>query len=351
MENSAHIDENRDPLTVAERWLGEGRHVALATVVETWGSAPRRAGSHLVIDAEGNFQGSVSGGCVEGAVVSEALETLATRQAEDARIRGRRRDGVAGRPVMRRPHQGLCRAAGRLTMDASLPESAERRTPRPPGGDRPHRPDGRQRPHRPRRRPRPGGARRSRLEMLPDRQLGGRRGRRAGLLPQCAPAAAAARSDRGGAYQPGAGADGADSGISRRDHRPADRLRDTRAVSRRDAPCGMARRRAEKAAARPLHRTRRGHPRSEDRRFSPAGRTRRRLLLRRRARQPKDAWQACGAAAALGTPAEAIARIHAPIGLEIGAASPAEIAVAVLAQVISEFRSRGVDAERSGEAA
>jgi xanthine/CO dehydrogenase XdhC/CoxF family maturation factor len=78
MESSAHIDESRDPLIIAERWIGEGKEVAIATVVETWGSAPRRAGSHLVIDADGNFQGSVSGGCVEGAVVSEALETLAT---------------------------------------------------------------------------------------------------------------------------------------------------------------------------------------------------------------------------------------------------------------------------------
>jgi len=51
--------------------------VALATVVETWGSAPRPVGSHLVIDADGNFEGSVSGGCVEGAVVSEALEVIA----------------------------------------------------------------------------------------------------------------------------------------------------------------------------------------------------------------------------------------------------------------------------------
>jgi xanthine dehydrogenase accessory factor len=54
---------------------------------------------------------------------------------------------------------------------------------------------------------------------------------------------------------------------------------------------------------------------------------------------------------AAGTTAEAIGRIHAPIGIGIGAASPAEIAVAVLAQVISAFRSRGTDADMRGEAA
>lgn len=67
-----------DPLLIAEAWRSEGRSVAIATVVETWGSAPRAAGSHLVIDADGNFEGSVSGGCVEGAVISEAQDVISS---------------------------------------------------------------------------------------------------------------------------------------------------------------------------------------------------------------------------------------------------------------------------------
>lgn len=65
-----------DTLAIAEAWRTQGRDVAIATVIETWGSAPRPAGSHLVVDGEGNFEGSVSGGCVEGAVITEALEVL-----------------------------------------------------------------------------------------------------------------------------------------------------------------------------------------------------------------------------------------------------------------------------------
>lgn len=63
-------------LEQAAKWKDDGREVALATVVQTWGSAPRPAGSQLVVDGDGNFLGSVSGGCIEGAVVHEAVETI-----------------------------------------------------------------------------------------------------------------------------------------------------------------------------------------------------------------------------------------------------------------------------------
>jgi xanthine dehydrogenase accessory factor len=58
-------------------WHRAGLGAVLATVVDTWGSAPRRVGAQLAIDGTGRFEGSVSGGCVEGAVVLEALEALA----------------------------------------------------------------------------------------------------------------------------------------------------------------------------------------------------------------------------------------------------------------------------------
>ncbi|GAA6177975.1 XdhC family protein [Sulfitobacter pacificus] len=61
----------------ALEWARAGTGAVLATVIETWGSAPRRVGSQLVISGEGDMEGSVSGGCVEGAVVLEALEVLA----------------------------------------------------------------------------------------------------------------------------------------------------------------------------------------------------------------------------------------------------------------------------------
>ncbi|MEP1494157.1 XdhC family protein [Pseudophaeobacter sp.] len=62
---------------IALDWHQAGRGAALATVVQTWGSAPRRVGAQLVVSGDGRLEGSVSGGCVEGAVVMEAQEALA----------------------------------------------------------------------------------------------------------------------------------------------------------------------------------------------------------------------------------------------------------------------------------
>lgn len=58
------------------QWRAAGRRAALATVVSTWGSSPRPEGSHLAIDEAGHFVGSVSGGCIEGAVIEAAGEVM-----------------------------------------------------------------------------------------------------------------------------------------------------------------------------------------------------------------------------------------------------------------------------------
>jgi LAO/AO transport system kinase len=64
-------DEIFDRITA---WRNAGKRVALATVVRTWGSAPRAVGSHLAVEVGGTFAGSVSGGCVEATVVQQALQ-------------------------------------------------------------------------------------------------------------------------------------------------------------------------------------------------------------------------------------------------------------------------------------
>jgi xanthine/CO dehydrogenase XdhC/CoxF family maturation factor len=66
-------------LATAKDWRAAGHGVALATVVKTWGSSPRPPGSHLVVRDDGRFLGSVSGGCVEGAVVEEARGVMKSR--------------------------------------------------------------------------------------------------------------------------------------------------------------------------------------------------------------------------------------------------------------------------------
>ena len=71
-----------DVLGKAADWLSSGKQVALATVIGTWGSSPRPVGSQLAVDDQGSFVGSVSGGCIEGAVIGAALETIS-----DGRVR------------------------------------------------------------------------------------------------------------------------------------------------------------------------------------------------------------------------------------------------------------------------
>jgi xanthine/CO dehydrogenase XdhC/CoxF family maturation factor len=70
----------QDLLALALGWREAGRRAAIATVVSTWGSAPRPAGSLLVCNDAGQFAGSVSGGCVEIAVIEEASEVMRSGQ-------------------------------------------------------------------------------------------------------------------------------------------------------------------------------------------------------------------------------------------------------------------------------
>jgi len=67
-----------DPLRLAAEWTRAGHEVALATVISTWGSAPRPTGAQLVVRADGAFEGSVSGGCIEGEVVTRAQQVIET---------------------------------------------------------------------------------------------------------------------------------------------------------------------------------------------------------------------------------------------------------------------------------
>ena len=65
-----------EELQKAAAWLVQGHKVALGTVIKTWGSAPRPAGSQIAVRGDGAFLGSVSGGCVEGAVIEAALQAI-----------------------------------------------------------------------------------------------------------------------------------------------------------------------------------------------------------------------------------------------------------------------------------
>ena len=68
--------DSEDILATAAGWRAAGELVAVATVTETWGSSPRPAGSRLAVTKSGKMAGSVSGGCIEGAVADAAMKTI-----------------------------------------------------------------------------------------------------------------------------------------------------------------------------------------------------------------------------------------------------------------------------------
>jgi len=75
------IDELGHLLATEAKWREAGHRTAIATVIQTWGSAPRRRGAHLIVREDRLFEGSVSGGCVEGDVITQAIEAIAAGQA------------------------------------------------------------------------------------------------------------------------------------------------------------------------------------------------------------------------------------------------------------------------------
>src|SRR4029077_2277587 len=75
-----HRAQTHDVLRAARDWLAEDGRIAVATVVGTWGSAPVGIGGQMVVAQDGRFEGSVSGGCVEGEVIAEAEDILSSGQ-------------------------------------------------------------------------------------------------------------------------------------------------------------------------------------------------------------------------------------------------------------------------------
>ena len=77
-------------LKAARQWIGRDDQVVMATVIDTWGSAPVPVGGQMAVAADGGFQGSVSGGCIEGEVIVEAEETLKSGKPQNETKHGRK---------------------------------------------------------------------------------------------------------------------------------------------------------------------------------------------------------------------------------------------------------------------
>ena len=110
MEGAIHErTEAEDVLATAAAWRAAGEQVALATVTETWGSSPRPAGSQMAVTKSGRMAGSVSGGCIEGAVADAAHEDDRHRHPATAGLRRQQRARLGGRAGLRRQGQGVRR--------------------------------------------------------------------------------------------------------------------------------------------------------------------------------------------------------------------------------------------------
>jgi xanthine dehydrogenase accessory factor len=126
MDRFDHIPET------ALAWHREGRGAALATVVETWGSAPRRVGAQLAVSGEGAIEGSVSGGCVEGAVVAEALEAIEAGEARLLEFGVSDEDAFAVGLACGGTIRVLVEPVGRVLPEAMLTELVDLRAARRP---------------------------------------------------------------------------------------------------------------------------------------------------------------------------------------------------------------------------
>lgn len=116
----------------ALNWFRNGRGAALATVVETWGSAPRRVGAQLVIGGDGRIEGSVSGGCVEGAVIVEALEAIDEGDARLLEFGVSDEDAFAVGLACGGTIRVLVEPVGKVLPEAMLAELVEARASREP---------------------------------------------------------------------------------------------------------------------------------------------------------------------------------------------------------------------------
>ena len=112
MKGKTHERIRRRRCPVHRRpWRAAGEQVAVATVTETWGSSPRPAGSQMAVTKSGRMAGSVSGGCIEGAVAEAAMKTIEYRQPATAGFRRQPRTRLGSRAGLRRQGQGVRRAA------------------------------------------------------------------------------------------------------------------------------------------------------------------------------------------------------------------------------------------------